>query len=57
MMGTLYFFTFVFVHFILSTDFAMSLVPGWRDAIFPMYHAISSIQAGLAGHCHRTMGS
>ena len=48
MMGTLYFFTFVFVHFILSTDFAMSLVPGWRDAIFPMYHAISSIQAGLA---------
>ncbi|MCY4476283.1 MAG: polysulfide reductase NrfD [Chloroflexi bacterium] len=48
MMGTLYFFTFVFVHFIISTDFAMSLVPGWRDAIFPMYHAISSIQAGLA---------
>ena len=48
MMGTLYFFTFVFIHFIISTDFAMSLVPGWRDAIFPMYHAISSIQAGLA---------
>ena len=48
MMGTLYFFTFVFVHFLISTDFAMSLVPGWRDAIFPMYHAISSIQAGLA---------
>lgn len=46
--GTFYFFTFVFVHFIISTDFAMSLVPGWRDAIFPMYHAISSIQAGLA---------
>ena len=48
MMGTLYFFTFVFIHFLISTDFAMSLVPGWRDAIFPMYHAISSIQAGLA---------
>ena len=48
MMGTFYFFTFVFIHFIISTDFAMSLVPGWRDAIFPMYHAISSIQAGLA---------
>jgi len=30
MMGTLYFFTFVFIHFMLSTDFAMSLVPGWR---------------------------
>lgn len=48
MAGTLYFFTFVFVHFIISTDYGMSLVPGWRDAIFPMYHAISSIQAGLA---------
>ena len=48
MMGTFYFFTFVFIHFLISTDFAMSLVPGWRDAIFPMYHAISSIQAGLA---------
>ncbi len=48
MAGTFYFFTFVFVHFIISTDFGMSLVPGWRDAIFPMYHAISSIQAGLA---------
>ena len=46
--GTFYFFTFVFVHFIISTDYGMSLVPGWRDAIFPMYHAISSIQAGLA---------
>ena len=48
MAGTLYFFTFVFVHFIISTDYGMSMVPGWRDAIFPMYHAISSIQAGLA---------
>ncbi len=48
MAGTFYFFTFVFVHFIISTDYGMSLVPGWRDAIFPMYHAISSIQAGLA---------
>jgi hypothetical protein len=23
-------------------------VPGWRDAIFPMYHSMSSIQGGLA---------
>ena len=48
MAGTLYFFTFVFVHFTISTDYGMSMVAGWRDAIFPMYHAISSIQAGLA---------
>jgi len=25
------------------------VVPGWRDAIFPMYHTISSFQAGVAG--------
>ena len=26
----------------------MSMVPGWRDAIFPMYHAITSLQGGVA---------
>jgi hypothetical protein len=26
----------------------MGVVPGWRDAIFPMYHAMSSIQGGVA---------
>jgi hypothetical protein len=24
------------------------MVPGWQDAIFPMYHSMSSIQAGVA---------
>lgn len=48
MFGTLYFLILVFTHFLISTDFAMSMVPGWRDAIFPFYHAISSIQAGIA---------
>ena len=48
MFGTLYFLILVFTHFLISTDFAMSMVPGWRDAIFPMYHSISSIQAGIA---------
>ena len=48
MMGTLYFLLLIFTHFLISTDFGQSLVPGWRDAIFPMYHSLGSLQAGLA---------
>ena len=49
MFGTFYFLILIFVHFLFSSDFAMSMVPGWRDAIFPMYHSITSLQGGLAG--------
>ncbi len=48
MLGTLYFLILIFTHFLISTDFAMSLVPGWRDAIFPMYQSLTSLQCGLA---------
>ena len=48
MFGTLYFLFLIFTHFLISTDFDMSLVPGWRDAIYPMYHAMTSLQAGVA---------
>ena len=48
MFGTFYFLILVFVNFLITTDFGQSLVPGWRDAIFPMYHSISSFQAGVA---------
>jgi len=49
MFGTFYFLILVFVNFLFTTDFGQSMVPGWRDAIFPMYHSISSFQAGVAG--------
>ena len=49
MFGTFYFLILVFVNFLITTDFGQSMVPGWRDAIFPMYHSISSFQAGVAG--------
>ena len=49
MFGTFYFMILVFVNFLITTDFGQSLVPGWRDAIFPIYHTISSMQAGVAG--------
>ena len=49
MFGTFYFLILGFVNFLITTDFGQSMVPGWRDAIFPMYHSISSFQAGVAG--------
>ena len=48
MFGTFYFLMLIYTHFLFTSDFAMGVVPGWRDAIFPMYHAMSSIQAGVA---------
>lgn len=46
--GALYFAMLIFTNFTFSIDFALSLVPGWKDAIFPWYHTISSMQAGVA---------
>jgi len=47
-LGIFYLIMLVGVHFIISVELAITLVPGWRDPIFPAYHAISSLQAGLA---------
>jgi len=47
-LGALYFILLIFNHTMISSDMAMSLVPGWRDALFPTYHAVTSLQAGLA---------
>ena len=38
----------IFVHMLISVDFAMSLVPGWKDAIFPAFHALSGLQSAVA---------
>ena len=48
MLGALYFMMLVFVHFLISVDFAMALVPGWIDALFPATHAANALQAGVA---------
>ncbi|MEK7215488.1 MAG: NrfD/PsrC family molybdoenzyme membrane anchor subunit [Chloroflexota bacterium] len=47
-LGIFYLMMLVGVHFVVSVEMAITLVPGWRDPIFPAYHAISSLQAGLA---------
>tara|TARA_B100000745_G_C20087129_1_gene371468 strand:+ start:120 stop:848 length:729 start_codon:yes stop_codon:yes gene_type:complete len=38
----------VTVHFNVSVDFGMALVPGWIDALYPVTHAHSSLQSGVA---------
>ncbi len=47
-LGVSYLMMLVFVHFLISVELAITLVPGWRDPIFPAFHAISGLQAGLA---------
>ncbi len=46
--GVFYLMMLVGMHFMVSVEFAIQLVPGWRDPIFPAYHAIGALQAGLA---------
>jgi hypothetical protein len=48
MLGAFYLMVYTFTHWYIVSDLGISLVPGWRSAIFPPYHAISGLQAGLA---------
>jgi len=48
LLGVFYFMFLVLVHTLVSTDFAISLVPGWKDPLFPTYHALSGFQAAVA---------
>ena len=47
-MGALYFLLVIVVHAIIAADFAEALVPGWKDAIFPAFHALTGLQSGVA---------
>jgi len=38
----------VSVHSIVSTDFAVSVLPGWHTAIFPPYFVVGAIFSGFA---------
>ena len=44
-LGAFYFMLLVFVHMLISLDFALSLVPGWKDSIFAPHHALTGLQA------------
>lgn len=47
-LGTLYFVALVMTNTLISSDVAMSLVPGWRSAIFAPYHVLTALQGGVA---------
>ena len=47
-LGAFYFMMLVFVHFLISIDFLLTLVPGWIDALFPVTHFANGLQAGVA---------
>jgi molybdopterin-containing oxidoreductase family membrane subunit len=44
-LGAFYFMMLVFVHMLVSLDFALSLVPGWKDSIFAPHHVLTGFQA------------
>ncbi len=48
LLGGFYFLMLIIVHMLISVDFSMSLIPGWKDAIFPAHHAIIGIQSSIA---------
>jgi molybdopterin-containing oxidoreductase family membrane subunit len=50
MLGAFYFMTLVFVQFIISSDYAQSMIPGWKDAIFPVFYTLTGFQVAL-GSC------
>lgn len=47
-LGALYFMGLIMVHTFISADFAMVLVPGWRDALFPCFQALHGLQGAVA---------
>jgi hypothetical protein len=47
-LGTLYTLLVVFLHLLIVSDLAMSLVPAWHSAVIPPYHVVSGLQAAVA---------
>ena len=48
-LGSLYLLLLVFVHLVVASDLAVSLVPGWKSADMPPYQ-IASCSSGRSGH-------
>lgn len=47
-LGGFYLMLYVLAHTLVSLDFSMSLVPGWRSAVYPPFHAVTGLQGGVA---------
>lgn len=50
LLGAFYFMTLIFVHFIISSDYAQSMIAGWKDSIFPVFYSLTAFQVAL-GTC------
>ncbi len=48
LLGAFYFMLLVFVQFIFVTDFAMSMVPGWKDSVLPPMYTVMGFQTSLS---------
>jgi hypothetical protein len=47
-LGALYCLLLGFVHLLIASDLALSLVPGWHSAVIPAYQIVSSYEAAVA---------
>jgi molybdopterin-containing oxidoreductase family membrane subunit len=47
MLGAFYFMLLIFMHFTISTDYAMSMIAGWKDSIFPVVYSLTGFQSSL----------
>ena len=47
-LGSFYWIFLIGVVFIISSDFSMSMIPGYLDAIYPAFQALTCIQGGIA---------
>ena len=47
-LGALYFMMVIFVQFLIVSDFAMSLVPGWKDSILPPLYTVTGFQSAIS---------
>ncbi len=48
LLGGFYLTLLVMVYVLISSDFALGLVPGWKDPLFPFQQAMSGIQTAVA---------
>ena len=47
-LSAFYFLFLIFTHILFASDYIHALIAGYKDAIFPMYHALTSLQAGVS---------
>jgi molybdopterin-containing oxidoreductase family membrane subunit len=47
-LGAFYFMMLIFVQFLIVSDYAMSLIPGWKDSILPPLYTVTGFQSALS---------